>query len=312
FRGLVNAVLRRIGREGRDWLGGLDAGRIGLPDWMWQEWVADWGEERAHKLALASLQEAPLDLTVKADPTIWAEKLGAEILPTGTLRLVKPGAIPALPGFEEGAWWVQDAAAALPARLMGDVAGLRIADLCAAPGGKTAQLALAGAKVTAVEKAGTKIARMKENLDRLGLTAEIVCADALSWKPKELFDGVLLDAPCSATGTIRRHPDALHLKRESDSKVMSESQQRLLASAGHLLKPGGRLVYCVCSLARAEGESVAAAGAPGLVADPIHPNEIKGLPEGAVTPEGWLRTFPDFWEDKGGMDGFFAARFLKI
>ncbi|MBF0353802.1 MAG: hypothetical protein HQL43_01005 [Alphaproteobacteria bacterium] len=311
FRGLVNAVLRRIGREGKELLAAIDIDRTSIPDWLWDEWVRDWGEEQAKRIAAASLQEAPLDLSVQSDAAQWAEKLGAEILPTGTLRLVKPGPVTALPGFQEGAWWVQDAAAALPVRLLGEVKGLKVADLCAAPGGKTAQLAALGADVVAVEKAGAKLPRLKENLERLKLKAELVPADVLKWKSRQELDAVLLDAPCSATGTIRRHPDAFHLKRQGDAASLRDVQTNMLAAAAALLKQGGRLVYCVCSLSKAEGETIAQNGTFGLQPDPIQPGEIPGLPEGAVTPEGYLRTLPDMWGDKGGMDGFFAARFRK-
>ncbi|MBF0166006.1 MAG: hypothetical protein HQL45_00130 [Alphaproteobacteria bacterium] len=311
FRGLVNAVLRRIGREGRDLLAAIDIDRTSIPDWLWDEWVRDWGDEQARRIAAASLQEAPLDLSVQSDATQWAEKLGAEILPTGTLRLLKPGPVTALPGFQEGAWWVQDAAAALPVRLLGDVKGLKVADLCAAPGGKTAQLAVLGADVVAVEKAGAKLPRLKENLERLKLKAELVPADVLKWRSRQELDAILLDAPCSATGTIRRHPDAFHLKRQGDAASLRDVQTNMLAAAAAQLKPGGRLVYCVCSLSKLEGEMIAQNGALGLRPDPVQPGEIPGLPEGAITPEGYLRTLPDMWGDKGGMDGFFAARFRK-
>jgi 16S rRNA (cytosine967-C5)-methyltransferase len=311
YKGLVNAVLRRIGREGKAMLGALDVERACVPDWLWSCWVKDWGDVRARSIARASLQEAPLDICVKSDPEKWAAALGAEILPTGVLRLMKPGPVAELPGFKDGTWWVQDAAAALPVRLLGDLQGKSAVDLCAAPGGKTMQMAALGAAVVAVEKTESKLPRLQENLDRLNLQAVLTCADAMKWKAAELADAVLLDAPCTATGTIRRHPDALFLKRATDVLGMQETQAKMLVNAGRLLKPGGRLVYCVCSLAKAEGEEIALKGAPGLVLDPIRPEEIPGLPEGAVTPEGFLRTFPDMWDGKGGMDGFFAARFIS-
>jgi 16S rRNA (cytosine967-C5)-methyltransferase len=312
YKGLVNAVLRRIGRDGKSMMGGLDIERYCIPPWLWASWVKDWGEVQARRIAKASLLEAPLDLCALSEGAKWAEALGAEILPTGALRLMKPGPVPELAGFKEGAWFVQDAAASLPVRLLGDVRDLTVADLCAAPGGKTVQLAALGARVTAVEKAASKLPRLQENLDRLHLTAQLVAGDALSWKPQDKVDAVLLDAPCTATGTIRRHPDALHLKRESDVVAMQEAQTKMLAAAAKMLKPGGKLVYCVCSLNKAEGEEIAAHGAPGLALDPIGHGEIDGLPEGAITPAGTLRTFPDMWGDKGGMDGFFAARFRAL
>jgi 16S rRNA (cytosine967-C5)-methyltransferase len=216
-----------------------------------------------------------------------------------------------LPGFSEGQFWVQDAAAALPARLLGARPGARIADLCAAPGGKTAQLAAAGASVVAVERDPKRLARLRENLARLKLAAEFVEADAATWSPGSLFDAVLLDAPCTATGIIRRHPDIPHLKRPGDVASMAETQARLLAHAATLLKPGGRLVFATCSLQPEEGEAhLARAEALGLRLDPILPAEVPGLAE-AVTTSGTLRTRPDMWAERGGLDGFFVGRFVK-
>jgi 16S rRNA (cytosine967-C5)-methyltransferase len=314
YRKLVNAVLRRLSREGEARLAGLDACRLSIPVWLWESWAQDWGEETARRIANASLAEAPLDLTVKTDGPGWAARLGGVLLPTSTVRLEKPGLVTELEGFQEGAWWVQDAAAFLPARLLGDVRGQRVADLCAAPGGKTAQLAQAGADVTAVDRGETRLSRLRENMERLGLTARIVAADASAWTPEEKFDAVLLDAPCSATGTLRRHPDLAHLKKPEDAGKLAQAQLRLLNAAASMLKPGGRLVYAVCSLAKAEGEEIAAraleGGAP-LALDPIVPAELPGLAE-AVTKEGYLRSFPFHWQDMGGMDGFFAARFTAV
>jgi 16S rRNA (cytosine967-C5)-methyltransferase len=311
YRKLVNAVLRRLAREGAARLAGLDADRLSIPDWLWESWVKDWGLAAARRIASASLAEAPLDLTVKSGAAGWAEKLGGIVLPSGTVRLAKAGAVTELEGFAEGGWWVQDAAAALPAQILGDVRGLKTADLCAAPGGKTAQLAQAGALVTAVDRGEARLSRLQGNLARLGLEAQIVTADAAQWQPPEKFDAVLLDAPCSATGTLRRHPDLTHLKKPEDAAKLAQAQLRLLHAAARMLKPGGRLVYAVCSLAKAEGEEVCARalaeGAP-LRLDPIRPEEIAGLPE-AVTAEGFLRSFPDHWGWAGGLDGFFAARF---
>ena len=204
---LANAVLRRVAAEGDAIAAGLDAARVNTPDWLWSRWVTYWGEERAHAIGAAHLVEPPLDLSVKRDPELWAERLSGRVLPTGSVRLLPKGRIEALPGFDEGAWWVQDVAASLPARLMGDIEGKRVADLCAAPGGKTAQLALVGAKVTAVDSSKTRLGMVRENLDRLGLEAELVIGDAATFSTDEKFDAVLLDAPCSSTGTIRRHPD---------------------------------------------------------------------------------------------------------
>jgi 16S rRNA (cytosine967-C5)-methyltransferase len=214
-----------------------------------------------------------------------------------------------LAGFEAGAFWVQDAAAALPARLLGVRPGERVVDLCAAPGGKTAQLAAAGASVVAVERDARRAARLRENMARLRLAVEIVQADAASWAPGERFDAVLLDAPCSATGTIRRHPDVAHLKSAKDVAGLAEGQRNLLAAAGRLLKPGGRLVYAVCSLQSAEGEAIVQAGASGLRLAPVTAEELTGLPE-AVTADGFVRTSPALWRELGGMDGFFCARLV--
>ena len=216
FAGLVNAVLRRLARDGKTALAALDMPALDTPDWLLARWTATYGAATAHAIAAANGNEGALDLTVKSDPEFWAAKLNGRVLATGTVRTIAHGAVTALPGFAEGAWWVQDAAAALPARLFGDVAGRRVADLCAAPGGKTAQLAAAGAHVTAVDRAPSRMTRLADNLARLSLAAELVCADAAAWAPEQQFDAVLLDAPCSATGTIRRHPDIPWLKSEAD------------------------------------------------------------------------------------------------
>jgi 16S rRNA (cytosine967-C5)-methyltransferase len=216
-----------------------------------------------------------------------------------------------LPGFTEGQWWVQDAAAALPAQLFGDVAGKTIADLCAAPGGKTGQLAAAGAVVTALERDAARVERLVGNLQRWQLHADVINADATAWTPAEPFDAVLLDAPCSATGTIRRHPDVARIKRPRDVQTVIQAQDKLLQAASGMLRQGGRLIYAVCSLQPEEGAPrIAAAAKFGLRHDPFLPAELADLPE-ARTPEGFLRTHPGLWPDRGGMDGFFAARLIK-
>ena len=312
YKKLVNAVMRRLGREGAALVAGQDAARLDTPEWLWSSWQAAYGEERARAIAQAHLCEAPLDLSLKnaGDAALWAERLGAAVLPTGSLRRPAGGAVTELPGFAEGAWWVQDAAAALPARLLGDVAGRLVYDLCAAPGGKTAQLAAAGARVVAVDRAGPRLERLQANLARLGLSAETVTADAAGWNPGTLADAVLLDAPCSATGTIRRHPDIPHLKTRADVVKLAALQARLLARAVDLLRPGGLLVYTVCSLQPEEGErqiaSLLGAGAP-VCRLPVAPAEIGGLAE-AVTPEGDVRTRPSQLAGSGGIDGFYMAR----
>jgi len=314
---LVNAVLRRVADKGEAIAAGLDAARVNTPDWLWSRWVRAWGEERARGIAAAHLIEPPLDLTVKSDPQGWAERLEGRVLPTGSVRLLPKGRVEELPGFAEGEWWVQDAAASLPARMLGDVAGKRVADLCAAPGGKTAQLALAGAHVVAVDASETRLKRLDGNLRRLGLTAEAVHADASLWLPEERFDAILLDAPCSSTGTIRRHPDIPYLKSEADIAELTGLQSRLLQNAVTLLKPGGTLVYSTCSLEPEEGEAQVAALAArdaGMSIDLIHPDEPFGDTEWAEA-SGILRTFPFQLSlespEWSGLDGFFAARLRR-
>ncbi len=307
FAGLVNAVLRKVATEGPAALEGLDAPRLDTPAWLWTAWHAAYGPA-VRAIAEAHRGPAPLDLT----PAPGAEPpAGAEVLPTGSWRLAAGTRVTDLPGFAEGRFWVQDAAAALPALLLKPRTGERIADLCAAPGGKTAQLAAAGAEVTAVERDAGRVARLAENLARLRLPATVVQADAATWAPPEPFDAILLDAPCTATGTIRRHPDVAHTKRARDVQGAAEAQARLLGAAAKMLAPGGRLVFATCSLQPEEGEAhLARAAGLGLVHDPFTAAELPGLPE-AITPAGCLRTRPDFWPERGGMDGFFAARFRR-
>src|SRR5262245_25189293 len=235
LKGLANAVLRRVAREGASLLGDRDPVRLNTPSWLWQSWLDAFGETATRAIAAAHLVEAPLDLTPRRDAELWANRLDGELLPTGTIRRPAGGAVADLPGFAEGAWWVQDAAAALPARLLGDVAGRRVVALCAAPGGKTLQLAAAGARVTAVDISARRMTRLGENLARAGLSAELVTADAAKWTPAEKFDAVLLDAPCSGTGTLRRHPDIACLKDEGDVARLAITQDRLLGRAVELL-----------------------------------------------------------------------------
>jgi 16S rRNA (cytosine967-C5)-methyltransferase len=301
FARMVNAVLRRVADQGPAMLAQLDGPRLDTPSWLW----ASWGAE-ARAIAQGHADEAPLDITLK--PGAVAPEGGVR-LPTGSWRYPAGTRVTELAGFEAGAFWVQDAAAALPARLLGVRPGERVVDLCAAPGGKTAQLAAAGASVVAVERDARRAARLRENMARLRLAVEIVQADAASWAPGERFDAVLLDAPCSATGTIRRHPDVAHLKSAKDVAGLAEGQRNLLAAAGRLLKPGGRLVYAVCSLQSAEGEAIVQAGASGLRLAPVTAEELTGLPE-AVTADGFVRTSPALWRELGGMDGFFCARLV--
>ena len=250
YAGLVNAVLRRVAQHGAT--ASFDDISRDTPEWLLKRWTGIYGSDTARAIAAANGHEPALDLTVKQDTESWAERLRGRVMPTGTVRTLAHGAISLLPGFSEGAWWVQDAAAALPVRLFGDLRGKNVADLCAAPGGKTAQLAFAGANVTAVDRSPVRINRLRENLARLSLDAETVVADALEWDGGP-FDAVLVDAPCSSTGTIRRHPDVPWLKSEADVSVLTSLQQRLLDRAVGLLKPGATLVYCVCSLEPEEG-----------------------------------------------------------
>jgi 16S rRNA (cytosine967-C5)-methyltransferase len=317
FAGLVNAVLRRVTREGAQLLAALDTAVLDTPDWLLARWTETYGAATAHAIAAANGREPARDLTVKSDAEGWAAKLNGRVLPTGSVRTIAHGSVTALPGFAEGAWWVQDAAAALPARLFGDISGRRVADLCAAPGGKTAQLAVAGASVTAVDRAPARLKRVAENLERLSLTAALVCADATEWTAEQKFDAVLLDAPCSSTGTIRRHPDVPWLKRAVDITGIAELQRRLIERAVALTKPGGTLIYCTCSLEPEENENIVAellAREPSVRRAPIAAAEVFGHGE-FISKDGDLRTLPCHLPDADsrltGLDGFYAARLVK-
>ena len=314
FAGLTNAVLRGIGRDKAEILEGLDP-LDDLPPWMRERWIAAYGIDTTRAIAAIQAVEPPLDLTVKADAAGWADKLGGSVTPTGSVRLSAPGAITELAGFAEGEWWVQDAAAAIPARLLGNVAGLTVADLCAAPGGKTAQLAAGGAKVTAVDRSARRLERLTANMERLHLDVTVLAADALELPG--IFDAILLDAPCSATGTVRGHPDVMHLKSMTDVEGLGRQQARLLDRLSSLLKPGGRAVYCTCSLEPEEGErqvEALLARDPLMVLDPIRADEIDGIAD-VITPAGMVRTLPSHWPASdpaiAGLDGFFAARLIR-
>lgn len=317
FDKLANAVLRRVSENGVAILHESDQPQLDIPAWMYARWVNAYGAEVAHAIAAASLTEAALDLTPKSDAEAWAEKLGGQLLPTGSIRLAAGGRIEDLAGFSEGAWWVQDAAAALPVKLLGDVRDLSVADLCAAPGGKTAQLAAAGADVTAVDVSQDRLQRLRDNLARLNLKAKTVAADATTWSPAAPFDAILVDAPCTATGTIRRHPDILHLKRPEDAAQLAAIQSAILEAAAAALKPGGRLVYCTCSLEPEEGQGQIErflAAHKEFSRKPVDQGAIGGWQQ-MITPDGDLRTLPSHLEampeGQRGLDGFYAAVLVK-
>ncbi|WOI55442.1 RsmB/NOP family class I SAM-dependent RNA methyltransferase [Palleronia sp. LCG004] len=304
--GLVNAVLRNVLRTG-SWES-LPIPR--LPKWLRKPLLKTYGKDLTAAMEEAFSRAAPLDLTVREDPAGWAARLGGVPVATGSVRLNNPGQVSALPGYDEGAWWVQDAAAAIPARALGEVAGLRVLDLCAAPGGKTLQLAAAGAHVTALDISETRMARVAENLARCGLRAKTVVADALGYAPDAPFDAILLDAPCSATGTIRRHPDLPRAKAAQDFGPLIDLQARLLDRAMDLVRPGGHIVFCTCSLLPEEGErqvESALARHPNLSLD-LSALRLPGIEADWIGDHG-LRLRPDFWPGAGGMDGFFVAAF---
>jgi 16S rRNA (cytosine967-C5)-methyltransferase len=314
YAGLVNAVLRKVVSKGRAALDALEP-EIDTQAWMRARWLESYGVETLRAICLAHRVEPPLDITPKGNPESLAAALKGIVLPTGTVRVPGKGAITQLPGYDEGEWWVQDAAAAIPARLLGDIKGKRVADLCAAPGGKTLQLANAGAHVTAVDRSSSRLKRLRQNLGRMKLAAEIEVADATTWEA-EPFDAILLDAPCSATGTIRRHPDILWQKQPEDLAQVTRLQARLLDNAVKLLKPGGLLVYSTCSLEPEEGEmqieSLLSRNG-SLVRVPVGAGEAGD--SNALTAKGELRTLPfHFPHDDprlAGCDGFFSARLRR-
>jgi 16S rRNA (cytosine967-C5)-methyltransferase len=307
FKGLVNAVLRALVREPPR----LDDPEDLCPPWLLARWSAAFGQEAALATARVIAEEPATDLTPKAPDTALAAELQAEILPGGTWRTGRRGDLATWPGYTEGAWWVQDASAAVPARLLDVKPGETALDLCAAPGGKTLQLAAAGAQVVAVDRSAARLQRLSENLTRTRLSAEIVAADAGDWADERRFDAVLLDAPCSATGTFRRQPDVLWAARPGDIAALSAVQARLLDSAARRTRPGGRLVYCVCSLEPEEGEAQAQAFLarhPDFALAPAAPGE-GGAPEASRLADGTLRLLPH--QRVGGQDGFFVARFVR-
>ncbi len=311
---LVNAVMRRLSREGYEPLPERDAGRAMLPDWLWQEWVGDYGVDVALDMAASLLDDAPIDFTLRDDSADgtqhWALRLEAQILPTGSLRKTSGGFIPSLEGFDDGAWWVQNAAAAIPAKLIDITPGMRVVDLCAAPGGKTAQLAAAGAHVIALDRSAPRMKRLDENMARLKFNVETVVADGAVWQPAEPVDAVLLDAPCSATGTLRHQPDALWLKQPADQMKLAALQSRLLDNAWKMLRSGGVLIYCTCSLQKVEGEGQIDAFLTRTADAQRVKISAAGL-ESAVTPDGDLRILPHYWRESGGLDGFYIACLRK-
>lgn len=311
---LVNAIMRRLQREGDALIGKQDAARLNTPAWMFKAWTAAYGEETARAIADAHLATPPIDLTPKADAPGWAAKLQGEVVLGGSVRLSQESeAITSLEGFDEGAWWVQDAAARLPVAIAGEIAGKSAFDLCAAPGGKTLALAAAGANVTALDISEKRLRRVQENLTRTGLAADVVAADVRKWEAPGKADIVLLDAPCSATGTIRRHPDALHLKSPGDVEKLIAVQDGLLEKAADLVAPGGLLIYATCSLQPEEGSERIEAflrNDARFARQPISADEIGGL-ETAITPTGDLRTLPCQLAEIGGLDGFYTARLRR-
>lgn len=321
YAGLVNAVMRRIARGEIPPLADYDRLNLDTPEWLFARWVKAYGAEKAHAIAMAHRMEPPLDITVKSDPDRWAERLGGRRMPTGSVRLMTHGQISALPGYTDGEWWVQDAAAAMPVRLLGDVKGCTVADLCAAPGGKTAQIAAAGATVTAIDQSPSRMVRLKENLARTGLDVVTEIANAADWNPDPpaaTFDAVLIDAPCTSTGTIRRHPDIPWRKAPGDITALPLLQRQLLGRAIDLTRSGGTIVYCTCSLEPEEGEDIVVevAEQDGRVRrKPITAAEFPALEE-FVTARGELRTLPCDWPDPDprmhGLDGFFAARLERV
>lgn len=314
--GLVNAVLRRLARE-RDEILAAAPPILDLPRWLAERWDGFYGAERVDAIAAAHRAGAALDLTCRSDAAGWAERLGGALLPTGSVRVSERTPVHELPGYHEGAWWVQDAAAAIPARLLDAKAGERVLDLCAAPGGKTAQLAATGARVTAIDRSAPRLERLRANLARLGLEAEILCQDGLVHKARP-YDAVLLDAPCTATGTIRRHPDVAWIRGPADIATLAALQTRLLDRAAELVRPGGRLVYCVCSLEPEEGELQAEAflgRRRDFARRMLEPGEA-GIDPAFISPAGDLRTAPDLWpptgpDERAGLDGFFAICLVR-
>jgi 16S rRNA (cytosine967-C5)-methyltransferase len=309
FKPLINAVLRRLAREGEGVRGKLDAPKLNTPDWLWQRWSAQYSEDITRAIALAHQQEAPLDISLNKNATGFPDSTS---LLGRTRRVSQPGRVEDLPGFTQGQWWVQDAAATLPAVLLGDVTGKKVIDLCAAPGGKTMQLAAAGAQVIAVDNDSARLERLKENLGRTKLAATLVESDARDFKASAPL--VLIDAPCTATGTIRRHPDLPWIKEPGDVTARAPLAYEILESGAAMVEPGGLLVFAVCSLEGEEGEEQIAAflhSHPEFIRAPLTPGELSGHAEW-ITVKGDLTTLPCHLSEQGGMDGFYAARLRRL
>ena len=317
-KGFVNGVLRNLARVGQEWKTRQDEGRLNTPEWLLKIWIAEYGLKTAANIAKANLAEAPLDITIKNenDRAYWNNAFKATEVGAGTLRKVAGGNVTTLEGFEEGRWWVQDASAALPATLLGDIKDKTVIDLCAAPGGKTMQLAARGANVIAVDRSAQRLRRLHENLNRVGLIdkVDVVVSDATQWRPRDYApDLILLDAPCSATGTLRRNPDVAHLKTQQDLERLINVQHRILDNAFDMLAPGGTLVYCTCSLQKSEGEHQIErliSERPASYKAAIETEEI-GLITDAITENGDVRLLPFHQAALGGMDGFFISRLRK-
>ena len=310
FANMANAVLRNVVEKGSK-LAGAQPPKVNIPGWIRGEWERAYGRQAGRKMSAQLMKDPVLDISVKSDAKAWATKLGGDVIGEKSVRLGKIGDVTSLEGFDGGEWWAQDVAASLPVQLLGDVKGLRVLDMCAAPGGKTLQLATKGARVTALDKSEGRLERVKENLERTRLSADIICADALEWSPKgDLYDIVLLDAPCSATGTFRRHPDVLYNRSPKDVANLVRLQDKLLTKAAQFVRPGGTLLYCTCSLMPKEGQPRVdnfLQNVPDFRLIPILDVSGLALPQDAFS-EGSLRSLPYYLEDKGGMDGFFIAQ----
>ena len=307
LKGLANAVLRKVATEGTVlWAEGPHAY---LADWIRKPLLAAWGKEAVRAMETTFSATPPLDLTAKTDPAALATSLGGQLLPTGSVRLPAGQQVSTLPGFETGAFWVQDAAAALPARLLAPQKGERVLDICAAPGGKTMQLATMGADVTALDISPRRMERVRENLARTNLTARLFTGDALDHQGQ--YNAILLDAPCSATGTLRRHPDLPHVRAPEAIADLAALQSQLIDHALTLLAPGGRLVFCTCSLMPEEGEAQARAMLTRHPSLKVDRPALEGVPAEWITQEGGLRTRPDYWPDQGGLDGFYMIRVTR-